>query len=37
MTQCRIYHHYIFVVDKKEKTMKNNEYKIKQIHNINVC
>ena len=37
MTRCRIYYHYIFVVDKIEKTMINNEYKIKQIHNTNVC
>ena len=30
-------HHNMIVVDKKEKTMINNEYKIKQIHNTNVC
>ena len=30
-------HHYMIVVDKKENTMINNEYKIKQKHNTNVC
>ena len=29
-------HHNMIVVDKKEKTMIKNEYKI-QIHNTNVC
>ena len=30
-------HHYEILVDKKEKTMINNEYKINEKHNTNVC